>query len=108
MEKSEHALGLGMKQLKVGESYLHHNGFFVREILGINGEDDHWQDATGVVRCSRKNFVRQCVEVATQADLEKAAQDDEEDRVSRKQPIPSAPSLNARKNALRSAPFRTS
>jgi hypothetical protein len=57
-------MSIGMRDLKAGSSYLHRGGLFIRTIHSIDGEDIHWSDHVGSGVCTRKVFIRQCVDFA--------------------------------------------
>jgi hypothetical protein len=57
---AEQTKRLGVRDLVVGEYYLHRNGHTVRTILSFEGDHLRWCDAVGTGMCSKKYFVKVC------------------------------------------------
>jgi hypothetical protein len=61
-------------KLEIGKSYRHREGFFIRTIDGIDGDQVKWHDHAGAHVCSKKTFSKVCIAPANQKDMEQYEQ----------------------------------
>jgi hypothetical protein len=76
-------LQLRTKQIKIGGSYRHRGGLSVRTIDAIDGNTVYWHDHVGNGHCTKQTFLKLCISIATDQDIDQVQESVEELAISR-------------------------